>query len=470
MNFPHEFIIRTRQLLGDNYPFLEDALQKEAPASIRINPAKVTAAIAYEKVNGCNTGYYLPQRPSFTFDPLFHAGRYYVQEASSMFLEQAVRQYITSRVICLDLCAAPGGKSTHLAGILPEESLLVSNEAIRSRSFILAENMAKWGIPNVVTTNNDPKEIGMLTHLFDLIVADMPCSGEGMFRKDPESRNKWSPDHVQLCAARQQRIVHDVWNALKPGGLFIYSTCTFNREENEENIQYFIDTFRTDVLPISVDDRWQIHPAIGTDLPLYRFFPHLVKGEGFFLAVLRKPENERQSGFPKTQKRRQMKQTSPAVPARAKAWIAGQDEYQFAASSNHSFQAIPAAYMETYRLLSERLKIISAGIPVGELKGNDLVPLPALALNTAFNQMAFPQTDLPWEEAIRFLQKEALVPPPHMPKGFVLITFQNQPLGFVKNTGNRANNLYPQQWRIRSRQLPEKRPDMLSGFSGGGAV
>ena len=462
MDFPHEFITRTRPLLGENYPALEEALQKEAPVSIRVNPGKLSAILTYEKVSWCDTGYYLPERPSFTFDPLFHAGRYYVQEASSMFLEQVIKQYINTPVTCLDLCAAPGGKSTHLTSLLPEKSLLVSNEVIRNRSVILAENTAKWGSPYSIVINNDPKEIGKLTHLFDMIVADMPCSGEGMFRKDPDSRNEWSIDNVQLCATRQRRIVHDIWNVLKPGGLFIYSTCTFNREENEENIQYLVETFQAEVMPVTTNNEWHIHPAIQANFPVYRFFPYLTKGEGFFLAVLRKPESDKQINASKNKKGHKRKQAPMAIPPIAKEWIINHNQYHFINSSNGNLQAIPADYIETYQSLSEALRVISACISIGELKGKDLVPASALALNTALDQTSFPTVDLPWEEAIRFLQKEALVLPPATPKGFILITYQGQPLGFVKNIGNRANNLYPQEWRIRSKQLPEKRPEIVT--------
>lgn len=460
MDFPHEFIARTRLLLGDNYPALEEALQKEAPVSIRVNPAKLKTVLPYEKVSWCGTGYYLPQRPSFTFDPLFHAGTYYVQEASSMFLEQAIKQYVSTPVTCLDLCAAPGGKSTHLANSLPEESLLVSNEVIRSRSVILAENTAKWGMPNTIVTNNDPKDIGRLTHLFDVIVADLPCSGEGMFRKDPDSCNEWSIDNVQLCANRQRRIIYDIWNALKPGGLLIYSTCTFNREENEENIQYLANTLNAEVLPISLRNEWQVHHAIQSDIPAYRFLPHLTKGEGFFLAILRKPEGEELRISSKSKKKQRL--TPPPVPVEVKEWITEHERYHFTTLPNGSLQAIPVDYVETYQSIKEALYVISAGISIGEVKGKDLIPANTLAFSWVFSQMSFPKVNLQWEETIRFLQKEALVLPADAPKGFTLITFRDQPLGFVKNIGNRANNLYPQEWRIRSRQLPEKKPDVIT--------
>ena len=222
MALPIDFITRTRALLGNEFDSFEAALQADVPVSIRINEKKGAPIPAADtpdnRVAWCDTGYYLPERLSFTFDPLFHAGAYYVQEASSMFLEQVIRSHVKTPVRCLDLCAAPGGKSTHLAACLPEGSLLVSNEVIRSRSHILAENIAKWGNPNCVVTNNDPKEIGRLTHFFDVIVADVPCSGEGMFRKDTDSTGEWSIANVALCAGRGRRIIHDIWNALKPGG------------------------------------------------------------------------------------------------------------------------------------------------------------------------------------------------------------------------------------------------------------
>ena len=297
MALPIDFITRTRALLGNEFDSFEAALQADVPVSIRINekkgtPAPSTAGAPCERVAWCETGYYLPERLSFTFDPLFHAGAYYVQEASSMFLEQAIRSHVKTPVRCLDLCAAPGGKSTHLAACLPEGSLLVSNEVIRNRSHILAENIAKWGNPNCIVTNNDPEEIGHLTHFFDVIVADVPCSGEGMFRKDTDSTGEWSVANVELCAGRGRRIIHDVWNALKPGGLLIYSTCTYNMEEDEENIHYITEELGAETLPIPIKDEWQITGPLKYNHPVYRFFPHKTKGEGFFLAALRKADGE----------------------------------------------------------------------------------------------------------------------------------------------------------------------------------
>jgi len=461
MEFPEDFIIRTKHWLGDEYARLEKALQEnEASVSIRLNPSKQTTIESnYEKIKWCETGYYLPERPSFTFDPLFHAGCYYVQEASSMFLEQAVKQYITAPVVCLDLCAAPGGKSTHLSSLLPEKSLLVSNEVIHSRTNILKENLIKWGSPNTVVTCNDPKEIGRLTHLFDVIVADLPCSGEGMFRKDRHSRNEWSVANVRLCAARQRRIICDVWDSLKPGGLLVYSTCTFNREENEENIRYLVDAFGVEVLPVAGEDDWHISPAIDESFPMYRFYPHKTKGEGFCLSLLKKPENEKQiiqfqncfrsesdtlfDFYNRERSKFKIQNSKLIPPSYALTFLRSPDSFHFNIKQN-TIQAIPALYQDICQLLSHYLRVVFAGVIIGEIKGNDLLPSPALALNTCFRSEAFPSVELTLGDSIKYLQKDVLVLQGDIPKGFVIVKYNNTPLGFVKNIGNRANNLFPQ--------------------------
>lgn len=450
MIFPSEFRERTQQLLGNDYAMLEEALQKEPPVSIRLNRSKPFAAntIDGKEVPWCQSGYYLPERPSFTFDPLFHAGTYYVQEAASMFIEQAVRQHLSSPVVALDLCAAPGGKSTHLLDLLPSGSLLVSNEVIRSRCKILTENIIKWGAPHCAVTNNDPKDFGSLTHLFDWIITDMPCSGEGMFRKDPASRTAWSLSNVRLCAARQRRIIHDVWDALKPGGLLIYSTCTFNTEENEENIRYITDTFGAEAIRLEISETWGICGAFHDTLPVYRFFPHRTKGEGFCMAVLRKPDETTRT----VTRKNKSKHIEQSFPMQAKKWLTIPEAYRFE-KNDSLIRALPAAHQDTLQLLSEHLHVVSAGIPLGETKGKDLLPSAALALSTVLRPEAFPHFDMSHQEAIRYLQNETLTLPSDAPRGFVLVTYRNIPLGFVKNLGTRANNLYPKAWKIRKRTV-----------------
>lgn len=456
MALPSDFIARTRALLGDAFPRLEAALQTVPPVSIRLNrPKGTTLPDASEPVAWCESGYYLPQRLSFTFDPLFHAGAYYVQEASSMFLEQAVRAYVSEPVKCLDLCAAPGGKSTHLLSVLPEGSLLVSNEVIRARSHILAENLCKWGNPFHIVTNNDPEEIGRLVHSFDVVVADVPCSGEGMFRKDAGSSDEWSVANVRLCASRQRRILHDVWDALKPGGLLIYSTCTYNTEENEENVHYLIEEFGAEALPIPTQAEWNLTGPLRFDHPVYRFFPHKTRGEGFFLAVLRKADGEREEIRLKTKTPKEKKTSAPTLPAVIAEWVCASHAYR-TEIQNETIRLFPQAYAEAYRLIANQLRIVTAGVRLGEIKGKDLLPAHSLALSTLLNREAFPSVELDWEAAVSYLKKEALHLPAEIAKGYVLVCYKQTPLGFVKHLGNRANNLYPAEWRIRSGYLPEE--------------
>ncbi|MDR0698050.1 MAG: RsmB/NOP family class I SAM-dependent RNA methyltransferase [Tannerella sp.] len=469
---PQEFIRRTKELLHDEYYALETALETQPPVSVRINPHKLTAVSdinfpagafgEYKKIPWCENGYYLSKRPSFTFDPLFHAGAYYVQEASSMFLEQAFLTItadmppLRKPLIALDLCAAPGGKSTHLLSLLREEGLLVSNEIIRNRSMILAENIIKWGRAGNITTNNDPRDFGKLKHVFDVILADLPCSGEGMFRKDPTARNEWSADNVKLCASRQKRIIHDVWEALKPGGWLIYSTCTFNTEENEDNICYLAEKLDAELVAVAVKPEWNIASSLHHDIPIYRFYPHRTCGEGFSLALMRKNKDTAKTDRIKTFKNNDRPTTvHPGIKPEIKRLLSTPDKFRFitaganATAGADSIFAIPEALANIYAICAKMLNIVSAGIHMGRFKGKDFTPSVSLALCTEINPNAFIPFELSYENAIKYLQKEALILPENTPKGHLLATYKKTPLGFVKNIGNRANNRYPQEWRIR---------------------
>ena len=466
MNLPQAFQERTRQLLGEDiYPLFEEALANEVPVSIRPNRAKCQLPVEGEPIPWATSGMYLKNRPTFTFDPMFHAGCYYVQEASSMFVERALQEYVKEPVVMLDLCAAPGGKSTLCRGALPEGSLLVANEVMRNRSQILAENLIKWGHPEVVVTNNDPADFTDLTHLFDVILTDVPCSGEGMFRKDQVAVDEWSLENVDICWKRQRRILADIWPALKPGGILIYSTCTFNREEDEDNVAWIAKELGADVLSVPVEESWGITGNLtGKDFPVYRFLPHKTKGEGFFLGVLKKRGDvldETPRRFLKTSARLDKKKKGKdakqplVVPKEAKTWLEDSSEYALAMKDTNVV-AFPKAYENEYALLQQTLKVIHAGITLGEIKGKDLIPHHSLAMSTALAKEAFPRAEVTYEQAIAYLRKEGLILDADVPRGYVLLTYQGVPLGFVKNIGNRANNLYPQEWRIRSGYLPEE--------------
>lgn len=460
----------------------------------------------------CRKGYYLAHRPLFTLDPLFHAGAYYVQEASSMFLEQVLKRYLPDHpVAMLDLCAAPGGKSTHARSLLPEGSLLVSNEVMRNRAQILAENITKWGNADVVVTQSDPADFASLEETFDIMLTDVPCSGEGMFRKDEGAISDWSVENVELCRQRQRRILGDAWPCLKPGGLLIYSTCTYNTDENEENVRWICQTLGAEVLPVEVLPEWQITGNLlaDSDFPVYRFLPHRTRGEGLFMAVMRKHDElpltvsdsftcqndgnrwmqmeieigddkkegvsaegsrdqERgnrkgksgkaarlgKSGKPfksgKPESSRKGEGISREQDKLLRSWLADRAEEYLLMPQGERILAFPARWEPLLQRLKERLYILQAGVAVAEVKGRDWVPCHALAMCTLLRRGAFTEEELPLEQALAYLRKEALQLSSDTPRGFVLLTYRQRPLGFVKNLGTRANNLYPQEWRIRT--------------------
>lgn len=480
MNLPASFIDYTRSLLGDEeYDKLAAALKQEPPVSIRLNKLRMDSQLL--PVPWSSEGFYLDERLTFTFDPLFHAGCYYVQEASSMFVEQVLRQYVTEPVVMLDLCAAPGGKSTHARSVLPEGSLLVANEVIRNRSQILAENLTKWGHPDVVVTNNDPADFSSLPSFFDVILTDVPCSGEGMFRKDPVAVDEWSPENVAICWQRQRRIIADIWPSLKPGGILIYSTCTYNTKEDEENVRWIQQEFGAESLVLEVRKDWNITGNLLRDesnnsensaqeAPVYHFFPHKTKGEGFFLAALRKPETEENAtpafSFAKGKTTKKKDKKGGAMPSLvtkehlniAKNWLDEEKSAGYLLSTEGTtIQIFPQQYADELAAMKQSLKIVSAGVGVGEVKGKDLIPGHALAMSSALlRRAAFATEEVTYEQAIAYLRKEAITLSATAPRGYVLLTYRNIPLGFVKNIGNRANNLYPQEWRIRSGYLPDE--------------
>lgn len=406
----------------------------------------VPSSLGPSPIPWCPGAYYMAERPPFTFDPLLHAGAYYVQDASSMFLAQvlsAAGEFLGNNPVVLDLCAAPGGKSTLLRSLLPQGALLVCNEPIPKRAQVLAENMTKWGHPAVVVTQNYPADFAPLSGLFDMVVADVPCSGEGMFRKDEGAVSDWSLANVDLCWRRQRDILSAVWPALKPGGCLVYSTCTFNHLEDEDNVRWIARELGADVLPVPHQAEWGIQEG----QPGYHFYPHRVMGEGFYVALLRKHKGE--SGCDALPKARREKSARPksvtSLPREVKEWVAGDFELS---AEGAGCTALPAVYATLRPLLRQALRVLSEGIALAQLKGNYWQPAHALAMSTALRRGLFPEAALSYEQALAYLRHEAIQV--DAPRGFVLVTFRGFPLGFVKNLGPRANNLYPQEWRIRS--------------------
>lgn len=444
-HFPKEFLESMAHQLGDELPAFLESLNQSAPVSIRYNRAKTSEGAA-QQIPWCASAYYLDARPSFTRDPLFHAGAYYVQEASSMFLEQAVLQSVSVQtpITALDLCAAPGGKSTHLVSLLHEESFIISNEVIKTRASILAENIQKWGYSNVVVTNNDPEDFARLEGLFDLIVVDAPCSGEGMFRKDETAINEWSTDNVALCSKRQQRILADVWPALKANGILIYCTCTFNTSENEENLRWLQENFHVESLPIAFPADWGIETIPADTFTGYRFYPHKTKGEGFFISVIRKKETT-----PTVSLRSKNKLTVPAaqIQEQLRTWVKQPERFSFV-QWHERVVMFHTQHLPFIEFLSGKLGIVSSGTIIAEVKHTKLIPDHALAMCIHLNPEAFTLLDVSEEQALIYLKKETFTPDTTQ-TGFALVRFQTIPLGFVNLLGNRLNNLYPKNLRIR---------------------
>lgn len=436
---------------------LADALTGEPSVSLRRNMAKTSPFPAgADTVPWCVDGLYLPDRPQFTFDPALHQGLYYVQDASSM-----IYSYIVSRltsgsgpVAYLDACAAPGGKTTTAVDALPAGSLVVANEFVPGRALTLRENLIKWGAPAVVVTRGDTKRFRKLPGMFDIVAADVPCSGEGMFRKDPEAVRQWTPALVAECAVRQREIIDNLWDAIKPGGYLIYSTCTFNRQENEDMLRWIVDNFDASVMPMDFPAEWNTVERDGCR----HFLPGRVRGEGLTVAVIRKG-NECRVFRPSARPGKESPADRKLIDA-CRGWLNGYADYLFEVGDG-MVRAFPQRWITWLRELESKLDVIGRGIEVSSVKGRDLVPTQSLAMSTVYDLKAFASCEVDYRTAVSYLRRESVVLPDGTPRGFVLLTYGGGPLGFAKNLGNRANNLYPNEWRILSTHIPDVAPCIL---------
>ncbi|QJD95611.1 RNA methyltransferase [Mucilaginibacter robiniae] len=451
-HFPSGFLTSLHQAPGfQQDTFTQTHVNGQSPTSIRINPFKAIPVPDVQPVPWCANGYYLNNRPSFTFDPLFHAGCYYVQEASSMFIDYILKHIRNDEdaLKILDLCAAPGGKSTLISSVMQEDDLLVANEIIKTRVPILTDNLNRWGRANVVVTNNDPKTFSALKSFFDIIVVDAPCSGSGMFRKDPAAMEEWSEANVTLCQQRQERILADVYPALQEGGYFIYSTCSYSYEEDEAVLDWLCEEFDVETVRIPVPAEWGIvesqsarHQAWS-----YRFYPDQVKGEGLFAACLRKKES---SGYLSNYKPKTQKPDYKEID-KLKSYVENPDQLHFF-KLNEDWLVIPKVHKDSLNTLQQYLYIKKSGIRLGKMAGKDLIPDHELALSLLVNKNMFLQTELTYEQAIVYLRKENLNNLSAESKGWSLMMYVGQVLGWAKLLPNRMNNYYPKEIRILSTQ------------------
>ena len=439
-----DFVVQMEEILGDETHEFLTTLETPSPISIRLNPLKkhsFNLPLGSSSVPWCSNGLYLEERPSFTLDPLFHAGCYYVQEASSMVIEEIAKKLNVGKkgLSILDLCAAPGGKSTLLASIIQEDSFLVCNEPIRKRANILKENLEKWGSLNYIVTNQDPEELMDLEGFFDLVLVDAPCSGEGLFRKDANSRLEWSKEHVEFCSSRQKRILSIASLLVKKDGFLIYSTCTYNDKENDQNVHWITKQSFLKLVDVDLNFSGVENTKYG-----FQFFPHRIRGEGFYVSVLQKSEGH------KAEPGGKMKLNK--VPSSKKdllaPYIEGIESFNFYQKENGTILLQPKSLENHFAFVSRALSRRSLGLEIGIFKGNDFIPSQALAQSQALNKMVF-RVELSKEEALKYLKKEDFTCPLIPSKGWFVVTYEQLPLGWAKVAGNRINNYLPTERRIR---------------------
>ncbi len=431
---PPDFVRRMQSELGQDYPLFEESLQQKPPVSIRYNPFKSESILASgTKIDWSELGYYLPERPVFTLDPLFHAGVYYVQEASSMLLGNVFKKVFPNPkgMRVLDMCAAPGGKSTDLlSNLIGEDNILICNEVVKKRVPILMENLQKWGCSNVFVCSDEPQKIAQCGSVFHAVVIDAPCSGEGLFRKDPNAISEWSPQNLTLCENRQKGILDAAYNLLEEGGYLFYSTCTFNPLENEANVHYLIEKYEMEEIKFDFPAEW----GIATKKLGYQCYPHRVGGEGFYLAVLKKNETE------SSQKSMRQKTNFVSID-----WMNAKTQWQLVPQKENDFYMVNAKYSDFFQQISKKIRLYPT-LTISKIK-NEYLPSHSLALSNELSD-DIPQIELSLNDSLRFLKKETFDFQPQR-KGWHLVTYRQKRLGWVKALENRVNNYLPKEFRIR---------------------
>ena len=452
---PEKFVATlTAELGAEECQALCAALDTPATVAIRLHPDKPSKAAAGARpIAWSDGGYYLDERPSFTTDPAFHAGAYYVQEPSSQFVGYLLRPIVerTPRLRLLDLCAAPGGKSTLYSSLVGCDGLVVANEINRQRAAVLADNVRKWGVGNVAVTNNDPAHFAGFEQWFDVVAIDAPCSGEGMFRKTPEARDEWNDGSAAMCAERQLKILQDIWPTLRAEGTIIYSTCTFNRTEDEGLLERFSEWVGEEELEaadeVMVGEDWGIVCSRVGVWQTFRFMPHRAEGEGFFAAIACKSSNAGgKSRNPKSRKTIFSAPDKKSV-AELERWVKEPQKMKWTAI-NDTYYGYYASHADDMRVLAESMTVIHSGVCMGQIFKGKLKPEHSLAMFTELNTNAIQTVEVSREIALDYLRRGDIGVCEQMAEGINLLCFEGLPLGWIKRVGNRSNNLYPNSLRI----------------------
>ncbi len=441
---PEGFIEEIRDIPGIDHEMLFAALDGNPSVGVRTNSRKDCGDLfaGAAPVPWCRSGFYLDQRPKFTLMPELHAGGFYVQDPSSMILRTITEMICGGKPsVVIDFCASPGGKTTAAIDALPDGSVVIANEFEPSRVGALKENITKWGYPGVAVTNAPTSAFRSLSERADIAIVDAPCSGEGMMRKDPDARKQWSPALVEQCARLQRDILADAAETVRPGGYLVYSTCTFNTAENEKMLDFIGDELGLESFDTGIAEAFGISSGFSAR-PALRFMPHITRGEGLFAGVFRKPGSS-----PLTVSER-LTRPGKRNLAEGHHLLDRPEGYEFSTIGNKSF-AVPGKLANLLSMLPKKTRISCSGVELGETKGKDFIPSPSLALSCALKRGVYPEVSLSREEALAFLRREVITLPSSTEKGFCLICYGGLPLGWAKNIGNRANNLFPQAWRIR---------------------
>lgn len=428
------------------YEALERELREESsPVSIRLNSAKLPKASATGQIPWCPEGRLLEERPIFGADPLWHAGAYYVQEPASMVVAKYLETLKVEPSLVIDLCAAPGGKSTLLRSRLPQDSLLISNEPERKRAKVLEENILRWGADNTIVTSAYPEALSETGIMADLILVDAPCSGEGMFRKEEAAITGWSLDHVDECARLQRGILRSAWEMLLEGGTLIYSTCTYNRRENEAQLSLLRDDCGAEVIPLPELVGYGVEES-EEEAGVYRFFPHKTHSEGLTCFAVRKGGERpiRCEGASRKRKR-------PRIPEEVKKL---EREGLLWSEEESAWYSLSPQWWLTLDLLeaARGVKILSTGVRLGMMKGKDFVPDQAWALSPQLSPLIpYRRREVTGEEAFDLIRRQTISSTRE--PGYYLATYRGVPLTLIKDLGSRVNNLYPKSLAMHDTRL-----------------